>query len=86
MSGKWHLGTDDPTRHGFEQFYGTLISAATFWDQAGYLRRPQGSTQRGDYSAGAVYGTDALTDYGIWIFSKTLPRDSRPAVVLISGV
>ena len=22
MSGKWHLGTPDPTAHGFEEFYG----------------------------------------------------------------
>ena len=29
MSGKWHVGTNDPTRHGFEQYFGTLISAAT---------------------------------------------------------
>ena len=44
MSGKWHVGTDDPTRHGFEQYFGTLISAATYWDAAQYLRLPQGST------------------------------------------
>jgi hypothetical protein len=31
--GKWHVGTSDPTRHGFEQFYGTLIGAQTFWIQ-----------------------------------------------------
>ena len=43
MSGKWHVGTNDPTRHGFEQYFGTLISAATFWDPAQYLRLPQGS-------------------------------------------
>jgi arylsulfatase len=42
MSGKWHVGTNDPTRHGFEQYYGTLISAATFWDPTEYLRLPQG--------------------------------------------
>jgi arylsulfatase len=42
ISGKWHLGTDDPTRHGFEQFYGTLVSAQTFWDPEHYLRLPSG--------------------------------------------
>lgn len=75
MSGKWHLGTDDPTRHGFEQFYGTLISAATFWDQAGYLRRPQGSSTR-SYETGAFYGTDALTDYALDFLenARTTPR------------
>jgi arylsulfatase len=64
MSGKWHVGTDDPTRHGFEQFYGTLISAASFWDSTGYLRRPQGSKTR-SYEKDAFYGTDALTDYAL---------------------
>jgi arylsulfatase len=62
MSGKWHLGTNDPTRHGFEQFYGTLISAPTFWNPSAYLRLPQGSPSR-SYDANAFYGTDALTDY-----------------------
>ena len=46
MSGKWHVGTNDPTQHGFEQYYGTLISAATYWDPAQYLRLPQGSRTR----------------------------------------
>jgi arylsulfatase len=64
ISGKWHVGTDDPTRHGFEQFYGTLISAATFWDPARYLRLPQGSRTR-SYDKEAFYGTDALTDHAL---------------------
>jgi hypothetical protein len=46
ISGKWHVGTNDPTQHGFEQFYGTLISASTFWDPAQYLRLPRGSRMR----------------------------------------
>ena len=32
MSGKWHLGTNDPTKHGFEEYFGTLASAQTYWD------------------------------------------------------
>src|SRR6185295_13683729 len=55
MSGKWHVGTNDPTRHGFEQYYGTLISAATFWDPAEYLRLPQGSPSR-SYARNGFYG------------------------------
>ena len=77
MSGKWHLGTDDPTRHGFEQFYGTLISAATFWDQAGYLRRPQGSSTR-SYDPGAFYGTDALTDYAVDFLENARTTPGQP--------
>jgi arylsulfatase A-like enzyme len=77
MSGKWHLGTDDPTRHGFQQFYGTLISAATFWDQAGYLRRPQGSSTR-SYETGAFYGTDALTDYALDFLEDARTTPGQP--------
>ncbi|HET9218602.1 MAG TPA: arylsulfatase [Terriglobia bacterium] len=77
MSGKWHLGTDDPTRHGFEQFYGTLISAATFWDQAGYLRRPQGSSTR-SYETGVFYGTDALTDYALDFLENARTTPGQP--------
>ena len=64
ISGKWHVGTNDPTQHGFEQFYGTLISASTFWDPAQYLRLPRGSRTRA-YEKDAFYGTDALTDYAL---------------------
>jgi len=77
MSGKWHLGTADPTRHGFEQFYGTLISAATFWDPADYLRRPQGSSTR-NYESGAFYGTDALTDYGLDFLENARTTSGQP--------
>ena len=77
MSGKWHLGTNDPTRHGFEQFYGTLISAATFWDPSGYLRRPQGSSTR-RYESGAFYGTDALTDYALDFLEDARATSGQP--------
>ena len=64
ISGKWHVGTNDPTQHGFEQFYGTLISASTFWDPAQYLRLPRGSRTR-SYEKDGFYGTDALTDHAL---------------------
>ena len=77
MSGKWHLGSNDPTRHGFEQFYGTLISAATFWDPAGYVRQPQGSSTR-NYGAGGFYGTDALTDYALDFLENARATPGQP--------
>lgn len=46
LSGKWHLGTDDPTQHGFEEFYGTLVSAKTFWDRNHFLRLPADRQRR----------------------------------------
>ena len=77
MSGKWHVGTNDPTRHGFEQYFGTLISAATYWDRAQYLRLPQGSRTR-SYDRDAFYGTDALTDYALDFLEDARTTPDRP--------
>ena len=77
ISGKWHVGTDDPTRHGFEQFYGTLISASTFWDPAQYLRLPQGSKTR-SYGKEAFYGTDALTDHALDFLEEARSTPNQP--------
>jgi arylsulfatase A-like enzyme len=77
MSGKWHVGTHDPTRHGFEQYFGTLISAATFWDPAQYLRLPQGSKTR-RYESDAFYGTDATTDYALDFLEDARTTPDRP--------
>src|SRR3954451_8035866 len=69
LSGKWHVGTNDPTARGFEEFFGTLISAQSFWDPAQYLRLPAGRSPR-TYAPGAFYGTDALTDYALDFLSQ----------------
>ncbi len=77
MAGKWHVGTPDPTRRGFEQFSGKLISAQTFWDSAAYLRMPAGSRTRA-YNKEAFYGTDALTDYGLNFLGNAREMPDRP--------
>ncbi len=64
ISGKWHLGTDDPTQHGFEEFYGTLVSAKRFFDPSHLIRLPEGRTAR-EYPEGEFYATDAVTDHAI---------------------
>ena len=64
MSGKWHLGTPDPTRHGFEEFYGTLVSAKRFFDPDHLIRLPAGRKAR-QYPEGKFYATDAVTDHAI---------------------
>lgn len=64
MSGKWHLGTDDPTAHGFEEFYGTLVSAKRFFDPDHLIRKPEGREAR-RYRPGEFYATDAVTDHAI---------------------
>jgi arylsulfatase len=77
ISGKWHLGTTDPTRHGFEEFYGTLASAPTFWDQTRYLRLPQDRTPR-TYPENGFYGTDALTDHAIDFLGQARQTPNSP--------
>ena len=77
MSGKWHVGTPDPTQHGFEQYFGTLISAQSFWDASQYLRLPQGSRMR-SYAPDAFYGTDALTDYALEFLADARTTPQQP--------
>lgn len=77
ISGKWHLGTPDPTRHGFEEFYGTLVSAQTFWDPDHYLRTPAGRSAR-QYDRGEFYGTDALTDHALDFLKIARQSPARP--------
>lgn len=64
MSGKWHMGTPDPTKHGFEEFYGTLVSAKRFFDPDHLVRFPEGRKAR-QYPEGEFYATDAVTDHAI---------------------
>ena len=64
MSGKWHLGTPDPTKHGFEEMYGTLVSAKRFFDPDHMIRLPEGR-QKIRYPKGGFYATDAVTDHAL---------------------
>ena len=77
ISGKWHLGTKDPTKHGFEEFYGTLVSAQTFWDTNHFLRLPQGRERR-TYEEGEFYSTNALTDHAIDFLNEARKTPDKP--------
>ena len=77
ISGKWHLGTKDPTKHGFEEFYGTLVSAQTFWDPNHFLRLPQGRERR-TYEEGEFYSTNALTDHAIDFLNEARKTPDKP--------
>ena len=77
MSGKWHLGTDDPTKHGFEEYFGTLISAQSFWDPNQYIRLPEGREKR-TYNDGEFYGTNALTDYALDFLQEARETPGKP--------
>jgi arylsulfatase len=77
MSGKWHVGTNDPTERGFEEFFGTLTSAQSFWDPGRYLRLP--ATRRARrYALGTFYGTDALTDHALDFLAQARSTPADP--------
>jgi len=77
MSGKWHLGTPDPTRHGFEEFYGTLVSAKRFFDPNHLIRLPAGQARRW-YPEGEFYATDAVTDHALDFLGLARETPDRP--------
>ena len=80
FSGKWHLGTPDPTRHGFEEYFGTLVSAQSYWDPAEYVRLP---STRERLPEDDFYGTDAITDYALDFLGRT--REARePHCVVVA--
>lgn len=77
MSGKWHLGTDDPTKHGFEEFYGTLVSAKRFFDPDHMLRLPADRAPR-SYEESDFYATDAVTDHALDFLDLARDTPDRP--------
>lgn len=77
IAGKWHLGTEDPTKHGFEEFYGTLVSAKRFFDPEHLIRLPEGRQPR-QYQEGDFYATDAVTDHALDFLSLARETPGRP--------
>ena len=77
MSGKWHLGTPDPTQHGFEEFYGTLVSAKRFFDQDHLIRMPEGRQAR-RYTDEKFYATDAVTDHALDFLNLAKKTPDKP--------
>jgi len=77
LSGKWHLGTEDPTEHGFLEFYGTLASAKTFWQEDHFLRLPK-DRQPIRYEEGEFYGTDALVDHTLEYLEQARESPGKP--------
>ncbi|MCB1230834.1 MAG: arylsulfatase [Verrucomicrobiae bacterium] len=77
ISGKWHLGTDDPTKHGFEEFYGTLVSAKRFFDPDHLIRLPEGR-EKITFPEGEFYATDAVTDHALQFLGQARETPDRP--------
>jgi arylsulfatase A-like enzyme len=77
IAGKWHLGTPDPTQHGFEEFYGTLVSAKRFFDPDHLVRLPEGRKAR-QYPEGEFYATDAVTDHALDFINLARKTPDKP--------
>lgn len=77
LSGKWHLGTEDPTESGFEEFYGTLVSAKRFFDPDHLIRLPEGRKAR-EYPEGEFYATDAVTDHALDFLNLARETPDQP--------
>ncbi len=77
ISGKWHLGTPDPTESGFEEFYGTLVSAKRFFAADHLIRFPEGRKAR-EYPEGEFYATDAVTDHALDFLSMARETPDQP--------
>ncbi|MEM8954387.1 MAG: arylsulfatase [Verrucomicrobiota bacterium] len=77
ISGKWHLGTEDPTEHGFEEFYGTLTSAKRFFDSDHMIRKPDGGEVI-SYGEDEFYATDAVTDHALQFLGQARETAARP--------
>lgn len=77
IAGKWHLGTPDPTEHGFEEFYGTLVSAKRFFDPDHLVRKPNGRFPR-QYGEDEFYATDAVTDHAIDFLNIARETPDKP--------
>jgi arylsulfatase len=81
MSGKWHVTTHTlpdgpkhtwPLQRGFDQFYGTIIGAGSFYDPNTLCRQNTFITPENDseYKPETYYYTDAITDNAISFLEK----------------
>ena len=62
MAGKWHLGdkNNSPMHRGFEQWYGILGGASSFFHPVGLLRNNKDAAE--EYKSKDYYFTDAVSD------------------------
>ncbi|MFK5922645.1 MAG: arylsulfatase [Verrucomicrobiota bacterium] len=83
ISGKWHLGTADPTQHGFEEFYGTLTSAKRYFDPDHLIRLPEGR-KKITYPPGEFYATDAVTDHALSFLKQAHSSPQKPWFIYLA--
>ncbi len=77
LAGKWHLGTPDPTKHGFEQFYGTVKSGRHYFDPTLLNRFPH-DLDPIEYKPGAFHATDATVDHALEFLEMGRETPEKP--------
>ena len=76
ISGKWHLGTKDPTQHGFDEFFGTLVSCKDFWSPKRFYRISHGKPA--DWNTGDFHATNAVTDFALQFLNDNRKASNKP--------
>lgn len=76
LSGKWHLGTGDPTQHGFNEYFGTLVSCKDFWSPERFYRISNG--QPVDWHIESFHATDAVTDFALQFLADARETPDKP--------
>ncbi len=74
ITGKWHLGSerpyDRPLQRGFDQFYGSLSGAFSFFKPHGERGLMLGNQRLEEPDPEAYYATDAFSDYAVDFVNK----------------
>tara|TARA_B100000519_G_scaffold59832_1_gene50050 strand:+ start:1153 stop:2793 length:1641 start_codon:yes stop_codon:yes gene_type:complete len=77
LAGKWHLGTPNPTEHGFEQSYGTVKSGRHYFDPTQLDRFPT-DEQPIEYKPGTFHATDATVDHALEFLEMGRETKEKP--------
>jgi arylsulfatase A-like enzyme len=85
MSGKWHLTPFTPAKknwplqRGFEEFYGTIHGAGSFYDPVSLTRGNEPAKPEGEN----FYYTDAISDHAVGTI-RTFTREKKPFFLYVA--
>ncbi len=86
ISGKWHLAEGEKDKHnwpcqrGFEEFYGTIYGASSFFAPASLKRNNADASK--DFEKPGYYYTDAISDNAASMIAKA-PKD-KPLLMYVA--
>ena len=79
ISGKWHLTKEGdpsnlPCQRGFDEFFGTVIGAGSFYSPATLMRNNESAEHL--FEAEDFYYTDEITDYAVDFMADGLSKEA----------